>query len=76
MRRGGRARAGYDPAVGPSSETKFANSRNPAAWLFSGWNWTAKMLSRATAQVKAAGTRVESPRGLVVLGHAVVAVTK
>ncbi len=32
--------------------TKLARSRRPAVWLFSGWNCTAKMLSRATAQVK------------------------
>src|SRR5262245_9114249 len=33
-------------------ETKFASSLKPEAWLFSGWNCTAKMLSLATAQVK------------------------
>src|SRR5690606_10664 len=33
-------------------DTKFDSNCSPAAWLFSGWNWTAKMLSRATAQVK------------------------
>ena len=32
--------------------TKLERRRRPADWLFSGWNWTAKMLSRATAQVK------------------------
>jgi hypothetical protein len=29
------------------------SKRIPAAWLFYGWNCTAKMLSRAMAQVKA-----------------------
>ena len=32
--------------------TKLASSCRPAVWLFSGWNCTAKILSRATAQVK------------------------
>ena len=32
--------------------TKLERSCRPADWLFSGWNWTAKILSRATAQVK------------------------
>jgi hypothetical protein len=31
---------------------KLARSRRPAVSLFSGWNCTAKILSRATAQVK------------------------
>ena len=34
--------------------TKLERSCRPADWLFSGWNCTAKMLSRATAQVKGA----------------------
>src|SRR5207253_9558125 len=34
--------------------TKLERSCRPADWLFSGWNWTAKILSRATAQVKGA----------------------
>ena len=28
---------------------KLASRRRPVAWLFSGWNWTPAMLSRATA---------------------------
>ena len=28
---------------------KFFKSASPAAWLFSGWNWVAKMLSRQMA---------------------------
>ena len=34
--------------------TKLAKSRKPAAWLFSGWNWHAKRLSRRTAAVNGA----------------------
>ena len=34
--------------------TKLDSNCKPLLWLFSGWNCTAKMLSRATAQVKRA----------------------
>jgi hypothetical protein len=30
---------------------KFPSSRSPAAWLFSGWNWTAKRIPRPAAAV-------------------------
>ncbi len=31
---------------------KFFSSRSPSAWLFSGWNWVAKRLSRQTIEQK------------------------
>lgn len=31
---------------------KFRINRRPASWLFSGWNWQAKVLPRATAPAK------------------------
>ena len=34
---------------------KFASRRNPASWLFSGWNCTAKMFALAAAHVNANG---------------------
>jgi len=50
-RRGERRRAVTSRDQGFQA-TKFARSLRPEMWLFSGWNWTAKILSRATAQVK------------------------
>src|SRR5690606_2793813 len=42
---GGRSDQGFQP-------TKLRYSRRPVSPLFSGWNWTAKILACATAQVK------------------------
>ena len=46
-RRGGGSREGRLPRYAqPSQVPKLASSRNPARWLFSGWNCTAKILAR------------------------------
>ncbi len=35
-----------------ASAAKFARSVRPLDWLFSGWNWVAKRLSRQITEVK------------------------
>ena len=32
--------------LSPYNSAKFLRIRSPSDWLFSGWNWVAKMLSR------------------------------
>ena len=39
-----------DHARPRTTATKFSRRRSPTAWLFSGWNWQAKTLSRTTLE--------------------------
>src|SRR5262245_26186991 len=43
-----------------TTPTKFSSRPSPTCWLFSGWNWQAKMLSRATLEANS------GPYGVVV----------